>query len=594
MAHHHHQSTQATDASAPQADLATGTTAAPASLPPAVGSLGLALAGGWVVFVLLILIAFNTALKRRNWRVTSVSKAFGQMWGWLVLFLFFIAPFGLGLAVPLGMQGARLLAPLHLPPVVSVGLSVIVAGVLLAGLAGQIGAAIFMHKNRPRTSEPHRGAHVVSGAQWQKNTADWRDKAAKTGAATPVRFAGCGISFADETKHFLAMGTTGSGKSAALRRLLADAGARGDRAIIADPDGGFVARFYDPARGDLILNPLDARSVRWSPIAECASPYQADELARAIIPDTGGNDSQWTNYARTLLAAILRQGKAAGLTDAGEVHQLMVSAPVDELRVLLGGTAAAPFLAEGSEKMFAGTRSTAADAVRGLEYISDGPPGEPFSVSEWARSGGPGWLFLPYQADQIAALRGLIAAWMRLAIFATMSRGEGDSRTWFVVDELDALGKIEGLADALQRLRKFGGRCALGFQSIGPLASIYGDGIAAALVENTGTKLILRCSASEGGGTARFASDVIGQRDVWRQSTNSGTQTHLQGVNQSQGSSLSLATESAVLASEIEKLADLNGYLRSPSVEYWARVAFMHDGLQQHAAPYVPFPVRPA
>ena len=514
MAHHHHQRAPAADASAPQADLATGTTAAPASLPPAVGSLGLAMAGGWVVFVLLILVAFNAALKRRNWRVTSVSRAFGQMWGWLVLFLFFIPPLGLGLGVSLGMQGARLLEPLHLAPALSVGAAVIAVALVLAALAGQIGAAIFMHKNRPRTSEPHRGAHVVSGAQWQKNTANWRVQAAKTGAATPVRFAGCGISFADETKHFLAMGTTGSGKSAALRRLLADAGARGDRAIIADPDGGFVARFYDPARGDVILNPLDARSVRWSPIAECASPYQADELARAIIPDTGGNDSQWTNYARTLLAAILRQGKAAGLTDAGEVHQLMVSAPVAELRVLLAGTAAAPFLAEGSEKMFAGTRSTAADAVRGLEYISDGPPGEPFSVSEWARSGGRGWLFLPYQADQIAALRGLIAAWMRLAIFATMSRGEGDSRTWFVVDELDALGKIEGLADALQRLRKFGGRCALGFQSIGPLASIYGDGIAAALVENTGTKLILRCSASEGGGTARFASDVIGQRDV--------------------------------------------------------------------------------
>jgi hypothetical protein len=87
---------------------------------------------------------------------------------------------------------------------------------------------------------------------------------------------------------------------------------------------------------------------------------------------------------------------------------------------------------------------------------------------------------------------------------------------------------------------------------------------------------------------------VIGQRDVWRQSTNSGTQTHIQGVNQSHGSSLALATESAVLPSEIEKLADLNGYLRSPSAQYWARVAFMHDGLKQHTAPFVPNLVRPA
>ena len=31
---------------------------------------------------------------------------------------------------------------------------------------------------------------------------------------------------------------------------------------------------------------------------------------------------------------------------------------------------------------------------------------------------------------------------------------------------------------------------------------------------NTGTKLILRCSASEGGGTARFASSLIGDREM--------------------------------------------------------------------------------
>jgi hypothetical protein len=47
-----------------------------------------------------------------------------------------------------------------------------------------------------------------------------------------------------------------------------------------------------------------------------------------------------------------------------------------------------------------------------------------------------------------------------------MSLGEGDWRLWFVVDELDALGAIDGLPDALARLRKFGGRCALGFQSM--------------------------------------------------------------------------------------------------------------------------------
>jgi len=59
---------------------------------------------------------------------------------------------------------------------------------------------------------------------------------------------------------------------------------------------------------------------------------------------------------------------------------------------------------------------------------------------------------------------------MRLAIFEVMNSDEGDQKLWFVVDELDALGPIDGLKDALARLRKFGGRCVLGFQSIGMTA----------------------------------------------------------------------------------------------------------------------------
>jgi type IV secretory pathway TraG/TraD family ATPase VirD4 len=51
----------------------------------------------------------------------------------------------------------------------------------------------------------------------------------------------------------------------------------------------------------------------------------------------------------------------------------------------------------------------------------------------------------------------LIATWLRLAIFEAMNAAEGDQRLWFVIDELDALGAIDGLKDALARVRKFGG-----------------------------------------------------------------------------------------------------------------------------------------
>jgi len=43
---------------------------------------------------------------------------------------------------------------------------------------------------------------------------------------------------------------------------------------------------------------------------------------------------------------------------------------------------------------------------------------------------------------------------------------EGDGRLWFVVDQLDALGAIDGFMDALAQLRKLGGSSVLGCQSV--------------------------------------------------------------------------------------------------------------------------------
>ena len=66
-----------------------------------------------------------------------------------------------------------------------------------------------------------------------------------------------------EASHILMMGDTGSGKSNAIRQLLRQVRERGESAIVYDPAMDFVGEFYSPARGDLILNPLDQRCPYW-------------------------------------------------------------------------------------------------------------------------------------------------------------------------------------------------------------------------------------------------------------------------------------------------------------------------------------------
>jgi type IV secretory pathway TraG/TraD family ATPase VirD4 len=127
--------------------------------------------------------------------------------------------------------------------------------------------------------------------------------------------------------------------------------------------------------------------------------------------------------------------------------------------------------------------------------------------------------------------------------------------------------EIDGLKDALARLRKFGGRCVLGFQSIAQVSGLYGRGTAETIVENCGNTLILRCSASERGGTSEFASKLIGQREVLH--TTVSTTRRSGEWSSATSKSEQLRIEPAVMASEIERLPDLTGFLKIASVPDW-------------------------
>jgi type IV secretory pathway TraG/TraD family ATPase VirD4 len=143
------------------------------------------------------------------------------------------------------------------------------------------------------------------------------------------------------------------------------------------------------------------------------------------------------------------------------------------------------------------------------------------------------------------------------------------------------LGAIDGLKDALARLRKFGGRCVLGFQSIAQVSSTYGAGDAQTIVENCGNTFILRCSGSENGGTSQFASRLIGEREIVRKHVSRGSDREAAfaagGARRSKNSSEQHVTEGAVLPSEIEQLPDLSGYLKSASSRAWLKVSFTAD-----------------
>ena len=427
---------------------------------------------------------------------------------------------------------------------------------------------VTLYALRARDDTYKRGARVLQGRSGR------RDRRFRRRAAM-LELAGVPIAPAEETRHFKLIGTTGTGKSTAISGLMGTALTRGDRAVFADPDGGYRARFFQRRRGDIILNPFDPLSVKWDPFAEIRAPWDVEQLSSGLIPaseDPSGRE--WRGYARTFLSAVTRRCYEAGCHDASELWRLLTVASSSELRALVAGSPAQPFLEAENARMFGSIRSVAGTAAVALEYVQ-AQRARSFSVRDWVRNG-KGVLFIPYGAAQIAALRSIIATWMRLAIFELMGRAGEGPPLWFVIDELDSLGAIDGLKDALARLRKFGGRCVLGFQSLAQVSATYGPE-AQTIVENCGTTLILRCSGSENGGTSQFASRLIGEREVLRRQTSRGRDRGSWftsgGARRSTTVSRQQVLEAAVLPAEIEQLPDLTGYLKTAASPVWLRVS---------------------
>lgn len=412
---------------------------------------------------------------------------------------------------------------LHAAHIADGGLMEFAVGGGLGGFLGYRGGRALARARSNTASDGYvRGATVIAAEEVARGRGGWHGRGREHGASTGVTLAGIPIPPADETKHFKLIGTTGAGKSTAIAELLSGALSRGDRAVFADPDGGYIQHFFDAGRGDVVLSPFESGGAKWDLFGEIHEEYDIDQLALALIPDHEGHDRSWRGYARTLFSAVTSQARAAGVSDVKELFELLIVSKKSELGLLVAGTPAQPFFEEHNDRMLDSIRSVLGSAVDALQHVArqESPP---LSVKQWVRSG-RGALFIPYRAGQIAALRSTVSAWMRLAIFEAMSQPVGESgdgrmqdrRLWFVVDELDALGQIDGLKDALARLRKFNGRCVLGFQSVAQVSSTYGKGDAQTIVENCGNSLVLRCSASEHGGTSQFASRLIGQREVVR------------------------------------------------------------------------------
>lgn len=368
-----------------------------------------------------------------------------------------------------------------------------------------------------------------------------------------------------EVQGVTMVGAPGTGKTSAIIQLMQSARDRGQRAVVLDPNGEFLERFWRD--GDAILNPFDSRSEHWSPFSEIMSSWDAERFSKQLIPDGAGSEKEWLSYTQTFFLGVMGRLLETGKTSNKDLVHWLSMASKDELKELLRGEPAAQMLEEGAHGIFGSVRSILTRYVHALQKLDVGAGADSFSVRKWVRDG-DGWLFLPYQADQLDALKDLLSCWLSVAGNQILGMPpDRDRRIWLFADEFARIGRIQGITEILTNGRKHGLAPVLGLQTVAQLRDLYGKEQASVILACLSSMLILRAPDAE---TADAMSRTIGEQDVERKTVSENNK------DRRKSTSVSRTTVRAVLPSQIASLPNNHGFLKLPGNISVARVQIPH------------------
>ncbi len=353
-----------------------------------------------------------------------------------------------------------------------------------------------------------------------------------------------------ESSHMMMMGDTGAGKSVLQRRVLMQIAERGETAIVYDPALEHTPQFFNPARGDLILNPLDVRCPYWSPSDEVMHEAEALTLATSLFPDKPHENTFFVEGPRKIFAHLLTLKPTPEELVRWMSHE-------EELDRLLKGTELTAFIYRGAGPQrggVLGALNMVADSLKLLPKESETK--QRWTTEEWARQRS-GWIFLTSTPRFRERLLPLMSLWLDTLVLRLMNQGDPSLRhAWFVLDELASLQRLPQLHTALTENRKSGNPVVIGFQGRSQLEVRYGHE-AESMLSQPATKIFLHTSEPR---AAKWISDTIGEVEMERVKETVNTQPLT--IAKSKSYQNERRTEPLVLPSEISGLQRLHALLK--------------------------------
>jgi hypothetical protein len=341
------------------------------------------------------------------------------------------------------------------------------------------------------------------------------------------------------TKHGIVFGKVGGGKTTILLPMIAEIIAGRHKALIFDIKGDFTSKLWRKSGPVAILAPWDRRSLIWDIARDCRTRQDAARFASYLIKES--KDPMWSAAARQLLVGFLVQlqmtrGEAWGWRDIAD----LLATPEKELLAMM--SEANPEAIRAVEQTGTTTTGILINLSAFLSVVYDlaeawpeRVAGRMFSVREWIFNEKAKHRAVLLGGNQefgplMKAFAGALVAQAAAYVCSPRLADSRSRRLYFILDEFPQLGKVD-IEPLVAVGRSKGARVWLGLQDFGQVKKLYGQDTAQAITAMVGTVI---CAGAAPGETAKFIADMVGSREVERNSLSTSVQGGASSVSTSQ------------------------------------------------------------
>ena len=340
----------------------------------------------------------------------------------------------------------------------------------------------------------------------------------------------------------LITGSTGSGKTQLLYRIILDRQRYKMRSVFFDTKGDYLQTFYRPDK-DILWDITDARSVLWNFLEEAEDKAQLKQFAYYLFEDIpGDNNPFFRSAAREMLFS-----KLLDIWTANETGNADFVKKISDVN------------AADVEKQNPDVIKTYKDQIANLQFINT--TGQEFSLKEWLRNPEDRRnIFIGVNLEYIDIQRPFFRIF--LSIINAMITGKSwtnTERIHIYIDEFGNVGEIDNIDTALSLCREQKVGYFLSTQSLINIHALYRDKFNN-IIENCNNTYNFKTKDTA---SAKIIAESYGQEDEKQMLTSQGTNPEI-----SQNTSMS----ENLRKKYVVEIKDLNGL--SP-LQYFAKILIL-------------------